>query len=141
MTSQVKCELFYSVTGEPFGLSGLKDTTIEHTPAIINIYTQEKEDVPDIALSDFPTNEVSTLSIPDTIRKGQFFNSETYCLFLNTSGQLLELDGQFLFKILMMRDIADPERLHIKFEQQYFPGKHQWKDVDKHSSVTPLPTF
>lgn len=142
MTSQVKCVLYYSITGEPFSTDRLKDDSIECTTAILNIYTRDEGDIAGISGEEPPAAVVTELSVPDPIQKGQFFNSESSCLFLNKTGQVLQIDGHYLFKILMMRDAADPGRLYVKFEQQYFAGKHQWVDIpERHYPKAPPVTL
>lgn len=127
MTSQIACEIYYSVAGEPFDLRGRSDDHIAHTATTLYIYAREKEDIP-VPGATAPGQGMTTeLSIPAPVKKDRFFNSETYCLFLDQAGQVLTIAEQYLFPVQMMRDSNDPERLHIRFNQQYYPGKHRWE--------------
>lgn len=127
MTSQIACEIYYSIAGEPFAIHERSGEQIVHTHATLYIYAREKEDIP-VPGATAPENGMTTeLSIPAPVKKDRFFNSRTYCLFLDQAGQVLTIAGQYLFPVQMMRDSNDPERLHIRFGQQYYPGKHRWE--------------
>jgi hypothetical protein len=67
--------------------------------------------------------------VPYPIKKGQFFNSESYGMFFNEADELLTINGVHLFKISMIRDSSDFERLHVKFEKLFFEGRHEWQNV------------
>ncbi len=129
MTTQITCEIYYSVAGEPFGIHELKSAAISHAAAVIYIYTRDKEELTDKTVIHPSASTVTELSVPRPIKKGRFFNSESYCLFLNDAGQILQVEDHHLFRIHMMRDGNDHERLHIKFGQQYFAGRHQWLPI------------
>ncbi|WP_118972869.1 hypothetical protein [Taibaiella koreensis] len=129
MTSQVPCEIFYTIAGEAFDISERHADHIAHTTAVLHIYTRDKGDIAATVPENTVRGVATELSIPIPIKKGRFFNSETYCLFLNDKQEVLTIDGQYLFPVLLMRDSSDYERLHIKFGQQYYPGKHQWQPV------------
>lgn len=129
MTTQVTCEIYYSVAGEPFGIHELKTAPILHAPTVIYIYTHDIEELPDKTAVQSLAGKVTELSVPRPIKKGRFFNSESYCLFLNEAGAVLKIGEHHLFKVQMMRDGNDHERLHIKFGQQYFAGRHQWVSI------------
>lgn len=130
MTSQVKCELYYSITGEPFEVQERMANNIEHTSTVLNIYTKEEEEVPNTTALQKLSAVITELSLPYPIKKGQFFNSESYCRFFNEEGRLLTINGVHLFKVSMLRDSSDFERLHVKFEKLSFEGKHEWKNVE-----------
>ncbi|MFA6056870.1 MAG: hypothetical protein WC756_01635 [Taibaiella sp.] len=130
MTSQVKGELYYSITGEPFGVQERTADNIEHTNTVLNIYTKEEEEVPNTTALQKLSTIITELSLPYPIKKGQFFNSESYCRFFNEAGELLTINGVHLFKVSMIRDSSDFERLHVKFEKLSFEGKHEWKNVE-----------
>src|ERR1700754_3078261 len=126
MTSQFKCELYYSVSGDPFEVHERHANHIEHTQTVLNVYTKEDEEIPNTTAIQ-KTDQVKTeLSIPYPIKKGQFFNSESCCMFFNEAGEILKVEGEYLFKVSMLRDSADFERLHVKFTQVEFEGKHHW---------------
>jgi len=127
MTSQVRCDIYYSIPGDAFDIGERHAGHIAHAKTTIHIYTREKADIAVTAPGNLPSGITTELSIPIPIKKERFFNSETHCLFLNDKGEVLTIAGQYLFPVLMMRDAGDQERLHIKFSQQYYPGKHQWK--------------
>jgi hypothetical protein len=129
MTSQVKCVLYYSIAGDPFEIHERMANHIEHTNSVLNIYTREEEEIPNTTAIQ-KTSEVTTeLSLPYPIKKGQFFNSESYCMFFNEADELLTINGNHLFKVSMIRDSSDFERLHVKFEILSFEGKHEWENV------------
>ena len=121
MTIELKCRLYYSITGEQFAMENLSSDQIESTPVLLHIYTNEEG----------PSYE---LSVPDPIVKGQFFNSECYCAFINEKEELLTIGDENQFKILMMRDGYDLERLHIKFETQEFKGNIKWQGTNNMES-------
>jgi hypothetical protein len=136
MTSQINCDIYYSIAGGPFQLSQIDTGLIAHSPATLYIYTHDQATL--ASLSDITLSAqgfVTELSIPKPIKKGQFFNSESWCLFLNKAGQVLKVDSSYLFPIYMRRDVNDHERLHIRFVQQYFAGRHCWEDIP--SAVIP----
>jgi hypothetical protein len=130
MTSQVKCELYYSIAGESFEIQERMANHIEHASTILNIYTKEDEEVPNTTAIQKLSKVTTELSVPSPIKKGQFFNSESYCMFFNEAGELLTINGVHLFKVSMIRDSSDFERLHVKFEQLFFEGKHRWESVE-----------
>jgi hypothetical protein len=130
MTSQIKCDMYYSISGDPFELHERHAENIEHINTILNIYTkEEEEEVPNqTALQQ--VGQVSTeLSVPYPIKKGQFFNSESCCMFFNEAGELLKINGTHLFRINMLRDASDFERLHVKFDTLAYEGKHSWENI------------
>lgn len=129
MTLQVKCELYYSIAGEPFEIQERMANHIDHTGTVLNIYTREEVEIPNITAVQKLSDVVTELSIPNPIKKGQFFNSESYCMLFNEAGKLLTINGVHLFKVSMIRDGSDFERLHVKFEKLFFEGKHKWEDV------------
>jgi hypothetical protein len=129
MTSQLKCELYYSITGEPFEIHERKADRIEHTSTVLNIYTREEEEIPNITTIQKSGEVTTELSLPYPIKKGQFFNSESYCMFFNEADELLTIEGSHLFKVSMIRDSSDFERLHVKFEKLFFEGRHEWENV------------
>ncbi len=134
MTSQVDCKIYYSIAGGPFNISQIGTGQIAEANTILHIYTHDEASLPpDVALP--PKSTATELSIPKPIKKGQFFNSESCCLFLNKAGQVLRVDNHFLFPIYMRRDVNDQERLHIRFMQQYLTGTHRWEDI----SVASIP--
>jgi hypothetical protein len=130
MTSQVKCELYYSITGEPFEVHERMADNMEHTGTVLNIYTKEEEEVPNATALQKLNEVITELSLPYPIKKGQFFNSESYCMFFNEAGELLTINGIHLFKVSMIRDSSDFERLHVKFEKLSFEGRHEWENVE-----------
>jgi hypothetical protein len=130
MTSQVKCELYYSVSGDPFELYERKSDRIEHTTTVLNIYSKEEEEVPNTTAAQKLAEVITELSLPYPIKKGQFFNSESYCMFFNEANELLTINGTHLFKVSMIRDSGDFERLHVKFDKLFFEGKHEWENVE-----------
>lgn len=127
MTNQVKCDIYYSVSGEPFAITDRDKGHIEHVSTILHIYTREEEEMPNTTAIQKVADVTTELSVPVPIKKGQFFNSESYCIFLNESGELLKIEDVYLFRIYMMRDGNDHERLHIKFESPFYNGKHGWE--------------
>jgi hypothetical protein len=129
MTSQVKCELYYSIAGDPFGIHERMADRIDHTSAVLNIYTKEEEEVPNTTAVQKLSEVITELSVPYPIKKGQFFNSESYGMFFNEADELLTINGIHLFKISMIRDSSDFERLHVKFEKLFFEGRHEWQNV------------
>lgn len=129
MTSQINCELYYSIDGGPFSINQIGTDQVMHTQAELYIYTHDQSSQP-LSGIELPSQGIVTeLSVPKPVKKSQFFNSESCCLFRNKSGQVLKVDGSYLFPIYMRRDINDHERLHIRFVQQYLTGKHHWEDI------------
>lgn len=127
MTSQEKCEIYYSIPGDPFSIAEKDLEHIAHAPAILNIYTKEEEEIPNVtAVQEIP-DVMTELSVPYPIKKGKFFNSESHCMILNEQGALLHIEDRYLFPVHMLRDGHDHERLHIKFNDPFFPGRHSWK--------------
>jgi hypothetical protein len=130
MTSQYKCDLYYSISGDPFEIHERNEDTIEHTQTILNIYTKEDEEVPGKTAIQKLKTATTELSLPHPIQKGQFFNSESCCMLFNEDGELLKINGEHLFKITMLRDAVDTEKLHVKFEKIIFEGRHEWHSVE-----------
>jgi len=126
MTSQHKCSLYYSVSGDPFTVEERHTEPIEHTETILNIYTKEEEEVPNVTAIQQAERVTTELSLPYPIKKGQFFNSESVCMLINEAGALLRINGEHLFNISMLRDSGDFERLHVKFNQPAYEGRHEW---------------
>lgn len=133
MTSQAKCELYYSIAGEPFSPAERAADHVEHTDAILNIYTKEEEELPNTTAIQKVTTVTTELSLPYPIKKAQFFNSESCCMLYNESGELLSVNGTHLFRISMIRDGSDFERLHVKFLIPVLNGKHEWLLSEKAS--------
>lgn len=113
MTIEVNCKLYYSVSGERFELDNQHPEQIEHAPAKLNIYTRE-------------VDARYELSVPLPIKKGRFFNSECYCAFVNEKEEILKIGDDTQFKIMMVRDGYDHERLHVKFETTEHEGAIGW---------------
>lgn len=129
MTSQMKCDMYYSISGDTFELHERHAEDIEHINTILNIYTKDEEEVPNQTALQKAGQVFTELSVPYPIKKGQFFNSESCCMFLNESGALLTINGLHLFKINMLRDATDFERLHVKFDTLAYEGRHSWENV------------
>lgn len=130
MTSQYKCELYYSISGDPFEIHQREADNIEHTQTILNIYTKEEEEIPNTTAIQKLARATTELSVPYPIRKGQFFNSESCAMFFNENGELLKINGEYLFKITMLRDAVNTDRLHVKFDKIVFEGRHSWLPVE-----------
>lgn len=129
MTHEVQCTMYYSLSGEPFDVHGRGAADIEHTAALLHIYTRDEVELPNITRVQPLPEPVTELSVALPVKKGRFFNSETYCLFLNNKGEVLEVKQQQSFPVRMMRDARDKERLHVKFKIPYLHGRHQWQPV------------
>ena len=115
MTLQVSCNVYYSISGDRFSLQNKDDGTIENAPIILHIYTKESK-------------KHYEFSIPHPIKKGQFFNSECYCTFVNEKDEVLQVGSDTQFQVNMLRDGYDHERLHIKFAAPEYEGTLAWVD-------------
>lgn len=116
MTTAVKCTIYYSVTGERFDCAHLEHPDLERDIVLLHIYQDPEADEP----------KITELSLPNPIHKGKFFNSHSYCAFMNEKGHLLHFDHEYLFKICLHRNERDKDLLHVKFPSNRYQGHPIW---------------
>lgn len=127
MTSAVTCFMYYSISGEPFTIGDREEKgTVAKAATLLHIYVRPgNEEAPVAGLQ----TGVTELSVPEPVHKEQFFSSDSYCLFVNQDNQVLTIGDHYLFAVHLMRDAADPERLHVRLLQACYEGLHAWETL------------
>jgi len=134
MTNNIHCNMYYSVTGEPFSITDMNRAGhIASTEVKLNIYTIKKDEAEtDIELTTKDINIKTELSIAHDISAEQFFTSETWCMLVDKDNKILKVNNQDIFPISLYRNIDTPQRLKIKFTDIYLEGIPRWEH-------TPIP--
>lgn len=119
--------MHYSISGEPFTIGDREEQgRVARATTLLHIYVRPgNEEAP----ATGQQTGVTELSVPEPVHKEQFFSSDSYCLFVNQDNQVLTIGDCYLFAVHLMRDAADPERLHVRFLQPCYEGLHSWKPL------------
>ncbi|HEU4610308.1 MAG TPA: hypothetical protein VFS31_19445 [Chitinophagaceae bacterium] len=129
MTQLLNCTLYYSVIGERFKIYDRNtDPNVVRTSAMIHLHAQTHElvptgnDVPEDSLFEHLTRMV----IPNEVRGGSFYASDTQCIIVNGRNQILKLGGKYRFDIKMYRNLNDPTLFSVFFKEKEFHAAPEW---------------
>jgi hypothetical protein len=114
MTHEFKVTMYYSLNGAELNAGHINEEYVEQAPALIRLYTEVEH------------AGYTTLSVVYPIKKGDFFNADAYCIFMNEKEEQLNIGRTSCFGIQLRRDLQDYERLHVILVEQKYKGQPHW---------------